>query len=93
MPKRDYTPYQQKVISRFYENRDQLDDQTLSELVTNLYLATSSLKKSKLWAQAQEIMVRMKLPESRIHHVITTQDPAVLAAVVQELQSGKLKRG
>lgn len=93
MSQRDYTPYQQKVISRFYENRDQLDDQKLGELVTNLYLATSAKKKEKLWASANEIMVRLKLPESRIKHVLESQDPAVLAAVVQELQSGKLKRG
>ncbi len=93
MAQRDYSPYQQKLISRFYENRDQLDDQKLGELVTNLYLATSANKKAKLWASAQEIMVRMKLPETRIKHVVDSQDPAVLAAVVQELQSGKLKRG
>jgi hypothetical protein len=93
MAQRDYSPYQQKVISRFYENRDQLDDQKLSELVTNLYLATSEKKQAKLWETAREIMTRMKLPESRIQHVITAKDPAVLAAVVQELQSGKLKRG
>lgn len=93
MAQRDYTPYQQKVISRFYENRDQIDDQRLGELVTNLYLATNAKKKEKLWAAAREIMIRMKLPESRIKHVVESQDPAVLASVVQELQSGQLKRG
>lgn len=93
MSQRDYTPYQKKVISRFYENRDQLDDQKLGELVTNLYLATTDKKKTKLWETAKEIMVRMNLPESRIKHVIDSGDPAVLAAVVQELQTGQLKRG
>ena len=34
-----YSKYQQKVIQRYYENREQIDEQRLSELVTSLYLA------------------------------------------------------
>ena len=92
MAKRDYSSYQQKVIKRFYDNRDQIDDQKLSELVTNLYLA-SDKQKPKLWQRAREIMERMELPQSRIDHVIETNDAAILARVVEELQNGKLKRG
>ncbi|MBI1314270.1 hypothetical protein GC176_23490 [bacterium] len=89
MAKQDYSAYQQKVIKRYYENREQIDEQRLSELVTNLYLA-SDKKKEKLWQQAQELMERMKVPKSRIEHVIKSADPAVLAEVVKDLQSGSL---
>ena len=92
MADRDYSSYQQKVIKRFYDNREQIDDQKLSELVTNLYLA-SDRQKPKLWQRAREIMGRMELPQSRIDHVIASEDAAVLARVVEELQNGKLKRG
>ena len=92
MAQRDHSPYQQKVIQRYYDNRDAIDDQRLSELVTNLYLSTGK-KQEKMWETAEQIMTRMDLPETRIQHVIASKDPAVLAKVVEELQSGKLRKG
>ena len=92
MADRDYSKYQQKVIKRFYDNREQIDDQKLSELVTSLFLATDK-QKPKLWERAKGILDRMQLPPSRVHHVMASEDPAVLAKIVEELQSGKLKRG
>ena len=92
MAKREFTNYQQNVIKRYYENRDAIDDQRLSELVTNLYLSTGR-KQAKMWDTAEQIMIRMELPQSRIDHVLESKDPAVLARVVEELQNGKLKKG
>lgn len=92
MANRDYSPYQQNVIKRYYENRDAIDDQRLSELVTNLYLAEGK-KQAKMWESAEQIMTRMELPQSRIDHVMKSKDPAVLARVVEELQNGKLRKG
>lgn len=92
MGNRDFSPHQQKVIKRYYENRDAIDDQRLSELVTNLYLS-SGKKLEKMWQTAEQIMTRMELPTTRIQHVMESKDPAVLARVVEELQNGKLKKG
>lgn len=89
---RDYTPHQQKIISRYYENRDQIDEQRLAELVTNLYLADSSKQREKLWSTAEELLTRLKVPEGRVNHVVGSRDPAILAEVVQDLQSGKIPR-
>lgn len=88
---REYTRHQQKIISRYYENRDQIDEQKLGELVTNLYLATGKKQLAKHWETAENAMTRLGVPESRIKHVIQSQDPTVLAAVVEELQKGTLK--
>lgn len=92
MAEREYSKYQQKVIQRYYENKDQIDEQRLSELVTNLYLAPPK-RQAKMWETAEELMVRMKVPASRIAHVLEVKDAAVLAKVVEELQKGVLKRG
>lgn len=89
MAKRDYTEHQKKIIGRYYENRDQIDQQRLAELVTNLYLAEDK-KRAKLWKSAEETMLRLKVPESRVQHVIATDDPAILAEVVNDLQSGRI---
>lgn len=82
--------HQKKIISRYYENRDQIDSQRLSELVTNLYLTESAKKLEKHWQTAEDIMTRLKVPKSRIEHVMKQRDPAILAEVVQDLQSGKI---
>ena len=92
MTDRNYSAFQQKVIKRYYDNKDQIDEQRLSELVTNLYLAPPK-KQAKMWESAEELMIRMKLPASRIAHVMETKDAAVLAKVVEELQKGVIKRG
>lgn len=86
---RDYSNYQRKVISRFYENREQIDAQRLSELATDLYLAEGK-KRDKLWESAEEAMRRLKVPDSRIAHVLAKKDPALLAEVVNDLQSGRI---
>jgi hypothetical protein len=88
---REYSNYQKKVISRYYDNRDQIDQQRLGELVTNLYLATSAKQIAKHWETARGIMTRLGVPKLRITHVIDSQDATVLAAVVDELQRGVLK--
>ena len=87
---KDYTNHQKKIISRYYENREQIDEQRLSELVTNLFLAEGK-KREKFWQSAEDVMTRLKVPASRIKHVIASQDPAILAEVVKDLQSGKIK--
>ncbi len=90
MSEREYSSYQRKIISRFYDNREQLDHQRLAELVTNLYLATGEKQKVKLWKSAEEAMTRLKVPPTRIEHVLSKQDPTILAAVVEDLQAGRI---
>ncbi len=90
MADREYSSYQRKVIKRYYDNREQIDAQRLSELGTELYLATGK-KLEKLWASAEETMRRMKVPESRIAHVMAKKDPALVAEVVKDVETGKIK--
>lgn len=90
MADRDYSSYQKKVIQRYYDNRPALDEQRLAELATELYLA-SDKKKVKLWESAKEVMERLGTPASRIEHVLKTGDPALVAEVVKDVQSGKIR--
>ena len=87
----EYSEYQKKVIRRFYENREAGDEQRLAELVTNLYLSEGK-KRDKLWTQAEETMLRLKVPKKRVEHLIKTKDPGLIAEVVKELVAGTLKR-
>ncbi|QDT98986.1 hypothetical protein [Gimesia aquarii] len=85
----EYSNYQKDVIKRYYDNRESIDQQKLAELCTNLYLAEGK-KKAKLWDKARDIMERLEIPASRIDHILTSEDPAVLAELVKDLESGSI---
>ena len=51
----DYTPYQKKIIDRYYKNFDAIKHQQLSELATELYLAEGK-KRIRLWKRVEEIL-------------------------------------
>lgn len=87
----EYSKYQKKVIGRYYDNREQIDEGRLSELVTNLFLADGK-KRAKLWKTAEELMLRLNVPQGRVEHVVGTDDPAILAEVVKDLQAGRIKK-
>lgn len=82
---RNYTPYQQKIIKRYYGNQDTLARQRLAELVGELYLAEGK-KKAKLWQQAGEAMKKLEVPTNRIEHLLKQQNPTLVAELVKELE-------
>lgn len=86
----NYSPFQQKLIKRFYDNREDIDNTRLSDLVAELYLADGK-KRERLWKQAGEVMERLGVPESRLAHVMKSADPALVAEVVEDIQRGHIK--
>jgi hypothetical protein len=80
----DHSPYQQKIIKRYYKNFDAIQSQRLSELVTELYLAEGK-KRDRLWKQVVESLTRLEFPSSRIDHLMQKRDPALLVGIIQEL--------
>ena len=81
----DYTPYQQKVIKRYYANQDGIQLQRLGELVTDLYLAEGK-KREKVWKSIVTAMQKLGVPQSRIDHIVAQNKPELLANLVKELQ-------
>jgi hypothetical protein len=81
----DHTPYQQKIIRRYYKNFDTIKYQRVSELATELFLANGK-KTERLWKQVSEILRQLGLPESRVEHLLQKRDPALLPGVLKELE-------
>jgi hypothetical protein len=81
----DYTPYQQKIIKRYYNNQDAIQQQRLAELVTELYLAQGK-KRQRAWSAAAAAMQKLGVAQSRIDHLLQKDDPALVAEVVKELE-------
>jgi hypothetical protein len=81
----DFTPYQQKIIKRYYDNQDLIQSQRLAELVTDLYLAEGK-KRQRVWKSIVAALEKLKIPQSRIDHVLKQDNPALVAEIVKEIQ-------
>ena len=84
----DFTPYQQKIIKRYYDNQDTIQAQRLAELVSELYLTTGK-KRQRAWEAVAAAMQKLGVPQSRIDHLLKQANPALLAEVVKELEARK----
>jgi hypothetical protein len=90
MAAKEYSAYQQKIISRYYQNIDQVALQRLQELVTELFLADTDKKKDRLWGQVQKAMENIKVQPTIAQHILKTRNVKVLAKNLQDwLKSGK----
>jgi hypothetical protein len=78
-PKRDYSPYQQKVIRDFYKNQDSIREQTLAALVSDLWLATTDKKRDTLWKKAESLLTGLGAPASTVAAVVSKRDVKALA--------------
>ena len=83
----DFTPHQQKIIKRYYNNFDAIKYQRLSELATDLYLAEGK-KRDRLWTQVEQTLRKLEFPDSRITHLMDKRDPALLVGILKELGGG-----
>ncbi len=81
----DYTPYQKKIIDRYYKNFDAIKFQQLSELATELYLAEGK-KLDRLWKRVEEDLRKLGFPEARIQHLLEKRQPALLVGILNELE-------
>jgi hypothetical protein len=81
----DLTPYQQKIVKRYYDNLDAIQLQRLAELVGELYLSEGK-KRQRVWASIVAAMEKLKVPQSRIDHLRNQDNPALVAELVKELQ-------
>jgi hypothetical protein len=84
MAGQEYSNYQKKVISRYYQNIDKVALQRLQEMVTELYLADTDKKKDRLWGQVQKAMENLKIEPAIAAHISKTKDVKVLAKNIED---------
>ncbi len=84
MAQRDYSEYQQKIISKYYSHLDSLMLEKLQALVSELYLADTDAKKDRLWKRVHKAMVNLQIPSPIMEHIMNTRDVQVLAKNLQE---------
>lgn len=77
----DRTPYQDKIIKRYYNNMDALMTQKISELVSDLYL-TEGKKRSQVWKRIAAALSNLKVPQDRIDYLVGRDDPVLVAKLL-----------
>jgi hypothetical protein len=76
--------YQQRAIKNYYENRDAIMVQRLGEMVTDLYLAEGK-KRAQIWKRVVGALENLKISPARIEHIVNSDNPALVAGIVEEL--------
>lgn len=84
----EFSKYQQKVIKNYYDNVDAISLQKLGESVTELYLAEGK-KRQQQWKRIVAALEKLKVPQSRIEHLVKQDDPALVAKLLEELLAKK----
>ena len=80
-----YTPYQQKVIRRFYENKDLRLIQKLGELVSNLYIETNEKKRESGWKRIKEILIDLKVHPHEVEFLTKDKNLTVISKKLADM--------
>jgi hypothetical protein len=80
----EYSKFQQKVIKRYYENRDTIALQRAQELVTELYL-TGGKKREKHWDSLALHLGKLGVKPDVIAHLRGEDKPELVATLIKKL--------
>lgn len=89
MAKNEFSDYQKKVVTNYYENLDTIMLQKLGELTGDLYLADSEAQEDRLWQRVHKAMINLKIPPAIIDHIMRGKNVEILAKNLQDWQKRK----
>lgn len=87
----DLSRHQRGIVNRYYDNRDTIMAQKLSELVSDLYLAEGK-KAETLWKRAETALQNTDAEPKRVASVVRDRDLGGLAALANELSGPSKKK-
>ena len=74
--------YRDKLIRNYYENREDLMIQSLSEIVSELYLCSNDRARAGLWRRAETAMRNLKVAPIEASRIVQNHDLGALAKLV-----------
>lgn len=80
----DLSANQQKIVGRYYANKDSIVETRLAEVVSELYIATAEGKQApikRLWNSARAALKQKGVADAQIDRIIEEQDLKALAAL------------
>ncbi len=79
------TPHQKGIVRRYYDNKDNAALQTLTEIVSELYLCTDQKKAERLWKKARTALANAGVHAARADGVVAARDVKALAKLVEQI--------
>jgi len=79
----EHTPYQMQIIKRYYNNREEIMTQKLSELTTELYLAEGK-KRQQVWKRISAALSQLGVEPEKIEQLIIKDNPVKLAEFLKK---------
>ncbi|MBN1909909.1 MAG: hypothetical protein JW818_09235 [Pirellulales bacterium] len=82
------TPYQERAIKNYYNNRDAIMVQRLGDLLSDLYMAEGKAR-ARIWERASGALAKLGVPADQIDHLVKSDNPALLANLYQQMLEEK----
>jgi hypothetical protein len=79
---------QQKIIKNYYEHKETIHANKLSEIVSDLWVTESEKGKAKLWSRAQMALMRLGIDATKVAKVVGNRDMEGLAKLVGQADAG-----
>ncbi|HLX63579.1 MAG TPA: hypothetical protein VKX17_20080 [Planctomycetota bacterium] len=80
-----HTGYQKGIIKRYYEHKDDINTQKLSEIVSDLYLETNPAKQKRLWSSAETALINLGANKAQVEKICAEKNLAALAKMAEKL--------
>jgi len=79
------TPHQKGIVRRYYDNKDNVALQTVSEIVSELYLCTDQKAAERLWKKAETALVNAGVHKAKAAEAVAGRDVQKLAKLVEQI--------
>lgn len=79
---KERSPYQQRLIRNYYQNRSAIMLQTLAEIVSELYIAPTEERRTQLWRRADKALRSLGADETEIARLLKSRDEKALAEFI-----------
>jgi hypothetical protein len=80
--------HQEGIIRNYYRNQDAIMLQRLGEIVGDLYMAEGK-KRAAIWKRVVAALTNLKIPQAQIDHLVSSDNPTLVANLLQELLNAK----
>ena len=80
-----YSPHQKGIIKRYYDNKDTIMHNKLTELISDLYICEDPRKAERKWKSAEKALLNMGVNKLLVQHLMKDRSVEALAEVVSEL--------
>lgn len=85
MSDKHYSPHQKRIIANYYKNKDNIQNQKLGEIITELYLAETEKKRASLWKRVEKTLAHLEVRPKTVEYIVRERDLETLAEIASEL--------